>query len=641
MEGEKYLKQLQVSNSRLEFIIESNDVFYYSCETEGGRNTIEIIAEPSEDRYELSGDYGVLPVNKGINTFLLYVSVNGQTVKTFEISVIVKEDKSDAYLKKILVNNREAEAVFENNVFLHYYFRIPTNLEFVEIEPIPGNMNAEIHGEFGTVAVEQGMNNFLIEIVSKDQRDRETYLLFIEREDRNQDEIENGILSVHENIQSEVMDRLCGEEEDEHITGETETKEEWLVEGLMNEVNLEADSTEVPPEEIGFPEFSQEKKDNETVEEKTFVPPRLMSLIISDGRLIPEFEPNILDYTIEMDEFGERITIDAVAETEEMILEGDLGESEVVPGENLFYISCTVKNRSVTQVYKLRLNNKIQPVASSNEKEGKEEKLKKRQQKLKYKLMVVRLKTIFSSSSPKKMRMRDKVTAIFLIMASLTYLSYMFVLTPLKIKNSSISQKLLEVSQRRITIDNYLQRKDQLQTELTEYEEQIKAFAERYPKLPSQEEILEFLDYLNSRVTFDYTSVSVSTEEQVTLNDIRADVEDKKLHELVGNVEEIIPSISEEGNQVTEIKESGITGQETVKQHLTVNTATVVVRGRYDDMLRLYSLIYNKERNILMDNITLNRVSDMDFSGIATEAWELGFDMIFYCYSNSAAGAAE
>lgn len=698
MEGEKYLRRLEVVGYKLEFIIESNNVFYYTCEIEGGTNQIEIIAEPSDERYHLNGDSGVLPVNKGINTFVLSVNENEELIKTFEISVVVKDNKSDASINRILVNNKKAEAVFEFNVLLHYYILLPKEQAFAEVEPIPNNINAEIRGDYGTVTVEPGLNNFLVEITSEDRRAQENYLLIIEREESKQHEVREivinpsdestkdstevlleisakeiseedpeGILEedpkgiseeipegISEKSLEEITELIMGKipedipedisEEIHHekwayngMSDELREVPEWLDVNYMTGMNSENDIVEKSVEESERQDLPALEEEVEALHKRTDIVPKLKSLTISDGSLIPEFDPEVLDYTVELDDVVELIAIDAVAETNETVLDGDLGENELVSGDNLFYISCTLEDHSSTRVYKLHLNKKAAVPQTKDEDENRKKQYRKKQKSLKYKLLLVQIKSFFSSSNQKRMRTRDKVGAVLLLTASLTYLSYTFLAEPLKTKNNSVSQKLLEVSQRRATIDSYLQKKDQLQNGLKIYEDEIKAFAERYPNLPSQEEILGFLDYLNSRVTFDYISVTISNDEQVTLDDIRANAADKKLGELAGNIEEIVPPASEEGNLVTETRESGLTGDETIKEHLTMNTATIVVQGRYDDLLRLYSLIYDEKRNILMDNITFNLVNNTTLSDMTEVFWELSFDMIFYCYTNAAA----
>ncbi|MCC8025762.1 MAG: hypothetical protein LIP16_10760 [Clostridium sp.] len=93
MAEKEYLNYLGIIGYEIEFLIENNDVCYYTCEINRQTDYVEIFAETADKKHTLAGDIGVLPVHKGANTFTIKLMDHDVLLKTYDISVVVRKWK--------------------------------------------------------------------------------------------------------------------------------------------------------------------------------------------------------------------------------------------------------------------------------------------------------------------------------------------------------------------------------------------------------------------------------------------------------------------------------------------------------------------------------------------------------------------
>ncbi|MBE6161076.1 MAG: hypothetical protein E7158_02490 [Firmicutes bacterium] len=100
----------------------------------------------------------------------------------------------------------------------------------------------------------------------------------------------------------------------------------------------------------------------------------LKSLTTNNGELVPEFNKNVQDYTIEVENSVDSITLNGVAESSSATVSGNVNNASLVEGENKFAITVTAEDKT-TRTYNIIVNrkenaaNKLQ-LDSLNVKEG-------------------------------------------------------------------------------------------------------------------------------------------------------------------------------------------------------------------------------------------------------------------------------
>jgi hypothetical protein len=83
----------------------------------------------------------------------------------------------------------------------------------------------------------------------------------------------------------------------------------------------------------------------------------LASLTVSEGELTPEFSPDIVTYTVEVEHEIETITITGIAEDEKATVTGNVTDYAISVGNNGFEITVTAEDNS-TKVYTVTVTRK-------------------------------------------------------------------------------------------------------------------------------------------------------------------------------------------------------------------------------------------------------------------------------------------
>lgn len=363
---------------------------------------------------------------------------------------------------------------------------------------------------------------------------------------------------------------------------------------------------------------------------------RLQEITVTGGIIEPEFTPDYYEYQIILDDEIASISLAAKAMSEGSGVEGDLGENEVVIGKNSFVIICTAENGVDKSVYKLFTTRKKEVPSDKEKESGKDQ--KKDQKKLPSKtgvqmtLFKGRLHRFFKGEKENRIQKRwsHKMIALFLLMVCTSYLVYSFYYEPVSTEHRKTLEEYDVSAEELRIVRERGERRSEMEETIAKIDEEIAAYMERYPSVPSQEEILDYIDALSQNLKVTYTMVTIDTPLRLTSADMLNNVTAKNLAGKVPDVAAITPPMSENAVTVAE----GV-------QLFAKNNASFVFQGSYDELNRLYDKIHQDSRYIIVDFIRMTKhetESGYDETGAVIEGtvyWEMEITMHFYSYSGA------
>lgn len=83
----------------------------------------------------------------------------------------------NAYLKKMSLDYEGITPDFDKNIF-EYYINVPVTLKQVKINAIPENNKAQVNIS-GNTFLQNGLNTFVIEVISEDKSNKQEYKIFV------------------------------------------------------------------------------------------------------------------------------------------------------------------------------------------------------------------------------------------------------------------------------------------------------------------------------------------------------------------------------------------------------------------------------------------------------------------------------
>ena len=348
-------------------------------------SSVEIVAETEDEKSKISGDLGIKDLNVGKNIFKLTVTAENGDVETYEFTVTrseadgIKTPSANASLRSLLVDGTEVTGF--SSATHTYEVRVDKNKTTAVISAVKDDENAILSG-IGTVSLDYGTNTFTVRVIAENGKTNNIYILNIMRggkatatsaqsDEENVEvqteeikpesnnylkslEINQGVISPEFNKAVSAYSTVVGMDVDKinviamadyekatvEVIGNTD-----LVEGLNNitiMVTAEDGTKRVYT-------ISVTKTDNLELANAN-----LQSIAIDGIELLPEFNPNVLEYTCYVEENVTLLDVVALATRSNAKVE-ITGNENLVPGENIINIIVTAEDGITTKTYVVKV----------------------------------------------------------------------------------------------------------------------------------------------------------------------------------------------------------------------------------------------------------------------------------------------
>lgn len=632
------LRALEVNGNLSEPVIRDGEIihYYYQCTAEVEQIFIEAFPETAD--MEMEGDIGNQEIQSGTNRFVIIVkSGDGKEQKNYQLLV----DRDDADQPEVLQENSVEDF---DSALVQEETAEELQLETLMVLGISREIQDNEHEIL--FALEQGSVDFdglkhpkmedgsycNIPLfppfspeteVYKAQVDHDLAAVFIAAYPLNTKDLVTGDVGYQKlenginNFTILVMGE-CGSQQYSLEVNRQKAEEKHLMESLAQEIEEEIQESEA----------------------------RLLSLTISGATLEPEFSPDIMDYRAIPDTDLELIHISAVPMSDRCNIYGDLGEKQILQGENTFTINTAAGNKQESKAYSILCDiGETQKGINQEKTKGKGKVKRKKARKVSswaLKLKMLKKRTTGEVVNDKKVirttKLIHRLIVIIVFMCSMAYLVNTFLLTTVRDLYQSKQSAYSAINQKRRDVEKHLKNKDAIIQTIDTYLQEQMAWAQVYPELPSQEEILVFLNELGTRITFEYNIVNVLTSTSVSSADIGNEVTTKNMANAVPDILTAVPPGISSPSDTAEVNPAGGTGQtQQVMHNLQRNEATIAISGRYGDLIRVYDAILANPRLIVTDNIQMVRESsnrtEIENPEGENDTWQLNADLIFYSFT--------
>ena len=310
----------------------------------------------------VAGGIRTVPLNVGRNVFPVVVtSQDGVSVNTYNV-VIYRSENNDATLQSLVVKDLDYRPIF-SKTNTEYSMEVGSEINELDITAIPTDANAtvEISGYKNLVA---GENRVTIKVTAPDGVTTMRYQIIVTKSlsknnyisslsvsgytfDKTYLKTDQGpyTVNVESNINS-VMINAIPEVETTTISGDGKVN----VEKGRNVLSVKATS-----------ESGEDRTYTIIVNRAYSTDSSLKNILVSDGELDPTFNPETLEYTVEVTEEVEEITITGILNDASATIEGN-GTYDLTEGDIEIPLVVTAEDGSKT-TYKVKVERQI--VASS------------------------------------------------------------------------------------------------------------------------------------------------------------------------------------------------------------------------------------------------------------------------------------
>ena len=326
----------------------------YTINVSNEINNVVIEATPEEKTSTVTGT-GSHQINVGTNKIDVVVTSEAGTQKKY--TIIVTKDESD---NNFLANLYTSEGILTPNFdkeILEYNINVPNEVDEIEIDGKLEDLSASTN-DFKLYSLNEGDNLIYITVTSqagsvriyKINVNREekvsSYLKNLEIEDYDLDpefDKENFEYFINVNNETTKLD-ISLETEDENANVEVSGNENFSV--GMNIVTITVTATDSTTS-------TYEIYVNRNLSTNNY----LSSIELSSGTLNPEFNPNTMNYVVDVENNISSIDINAIVQDSQSVVTVGNGTHTLITGENEIVIK--VKSAiGVYRVYTLKVNRK-------------------------------------------------------------------------------------------------------------------------------------------------------------------------------------------------------------------------------------------------------------------------------------------
>lgn len=342
-EGDATLKNIKVNNISCECI-------EYKCEIEVDSNTATITYELSSSEATVNRESG-LSTNLESDVTKIDVEVtNGENHNIYEFIITKHVKSSDYTLSKLLLN--EEEITLMEDVYV-YNTQVAFDEENIIIEATPTDKKAAVDKELAFLfQVDESSKSFDFTVTAEDGTEK-NYRIFVTRKSKPDTSLKS--LKLDKGTINFDKDNLDYEIKVEYSVNDI------LIEAIPNDskANVKINKENL---EVGENTITIEVTNDNASSIYTIKVTREPNLDKSQANLANlnileysslNFEPNVLDYTLEFKQIPEKLTIDATSMN-------DTAKTEIAGNENLtdgsvISIKVILEDIEIDRVYTLKV----------------------------------------------------------------------------------------------------------------------------------------------------------------------------------------------------------------------------------------------------------------------------------------------
>ena len=307
------------------------------------------------DGATLTGYVSNFPLVVGENTFSIIVTAQDRvTTKTYTITVM-RAKSADADLKSLSVNQGNLMPFF-NEYTTGYNVNVPNNITTISITGTAKHAQASVAGNVVAAPINVGYNQFNIAVTAEDATTTKTYSVTVVRAKSTDATLQN--ITVSEGTLTPAF-------------GVNTVEYKVVVERDVETISISAAATHpqatltgnnVIDAELllGDNYFNIEVTAEDGINKRTYTvivqrnksaDAGLSDLSISKGTLSPDFDADIINYTVNVPNNITAISLNATANFAEATVAGNVTDQELQTDENLFTIIVTAEDGITKKIY--------------------------------------------------------------------------------------------------------------------------------------------------------------------------------------------------------------------------------------------------------------------------------------------------
>ncbi|MDL2240654.1 cadherin-like beta sandwich domain-containing protein, partial [Bacteroidales bacterium OttesenSCG-928-K22] len=339
------LLSLAVSEGELypEFVA---TIFEYDVTVAYDVDELDITAVANDDNAEITGDTGTQTLSVGDNNFTITVTAEDESF-TKNYTVNVRRKSNEATLASLVISEGELDPVFDSEKFA-YSVTVGYDINGIDITAIANDANAVVSGHTGMQTLSVGNNTFTITVTAEDETYSEDYVIIVRRQ---ADDATLLSLTVSE---GELNPEFAATIFDYNVIVGNDVEELDITAVANHENAVITGDTGTQQLLVGDNDFTitVTAEDNSYSENYLVTVRRLsndatlLSLLVSEGELDPEFAATEFEYDVIVGADIEEIIITAIAVDENAVITGDTGIQTLTVGDNVFTITVTAEDGS-------------------------------------------------------------------------------------------------------------------------------------------------------------------------------------------------------------------------------------------------------------------------------------------------------
>ena len=326
----------------------------YTINVDNNINNIVVTATPEVSTSTISG-VGSHQIDVGTNQIDITVTSEAGTVKKYTI-IVTKDGSDNNYLSNLYTSEGVLTPAFDKET-LEYIVDVSNEIDEIEIDGKLEDLSSSVEG-FKTYLLNDGENLIYVTVTSESGVVR-TYKIIVNREEKVSSYLKE--LSVDDydlspsfdkenleyfiNVNNETTSlNINAIPEDEKATYEIKGNQDFDI--GMNEVTITVTAEDgTKTEYILYV--------NRNLSTNNY----LSSIELSEGTLVPDFDPNIMNYDVEVDNSITSIYVNAIQQDSQSVITTGNGLYNLITGKNTILIK--VKSAiGVYRTYTLNINRK-------------------------------------------------------------------------------------------------------------------------------------------------------------------------------------------------------------------------------------------------------------------------------------------
>ena len=321
----------------------------YTLTVDNSTSKLKITTIKDDSTATVSGD-GEITLKTGTNTILITVIAENNDTNVYTLT-IERKKSSNAYLKSLTSTNGAITPTFNKNE-KNYALSVPYEVTDAQVI-IKGNMDLTVGtNEISIIVTAEDGTIETYNLIITRQKSSNNYLSNLEVTDsngKNYIAVFNKITTTYEMNISNDIDKITINATSEDANTTIEGIGEKSLKTGLNIFTIKAISADNTPRDYVI-KVTRAKNSNAN----------LISLAVEDQKIVPDFNPDTISYSLSVDNNVDKINIIATPEISTSKVKG-AGEKELTTGLNTFNIEVTAEDNTV-KTYVIIVNK----AASSN-----------------------------------------------------------------------------------------------------------------------------------------------------------------------------------------------------------------------------------------------------------------------------------